>query len=76
MATIEEAISSCDPLLVKRLRGSISAQIECDTYLLNTELMKKDEGLFRLDEISPQLIKVQKGKLLVHFDDIQKIHDR
>ena len=76
MVTAEEALQSQDPKTVKRLRGSINTQIQCDVNLLEKELQKKQNGNFDLSKISPQLIKIQKKKLLSHFELIQKLHDR
>ena len=76
MVTVEEALTSDDPKVVKRLRGTISAQITCDVNLLNKELSKKLGEEFVLDKISHQLIRVQKKKLTDHFEVIQKLHDR
>ena len=68
MVTAEEALKSADPKEVKRLRGSISAQISCDVNLLQKELSKKLENDFDYGKISPQLIKTQKKKLSGHYD--------
>ena len=76
MVNAKEALLSTDPGLVKRLRGSLSAQIACDTNLLNTELSKKEGGLFVFERISHNLVKTQKEKLLANFDVIQQLHDR
>ena len=76
MVTVDEALVSEDPKVVKRLRGSICTQITCDLNLLNKEINKKQDGGFDLATISHQLIKIQKKKLLEHFDTIQKLHDR
>ena len=76
MVTVEEALTSDDPKVVKRLRGTTSAQITCDVNLLNKELSKKLGEEFVLDKISHQLIRVQKKKLTDHFEVIQKLHDR
>ena len=76
MVTVGEALNSEDPKLIKRLRGSICTQITCDVNLLSKELNKKQNGRFDLLNISHQLIKIQKKKLLEHFDTIQKLHDR
>ena len=76
MVTAEDALKSEDPKEVKRLRGSISAQISCDINHLQKELSKELENEFDYERISPQLIKTQKKKLLGHFDLIQKLHER
>ena len=44
MVNAEEALTSDDPNIVKRLRGSISTQISCDVKLLEKELAKKKMG--------------------------------
>ena len=76
MVTAEEALKSSDPAEVKRLRGSICAQISCDTNLLTKELSKKVGEQFDYGKISPQLIKIHKKKLLSHYDLIQKLQGR
>ena len=76
MVTAEEALKSDDPKIVKRLRGSIGAQISCDIDLLDKELSKKSNQSFEVERISHQLIKVQRKKLLDHFDLIQKLHEQ
>ena len=76
MVTAEEALKSSDPKEIKRLRGSISTQITIDINLLAKELAKKTGGSFDLDKMCHQIIKIQKEKLLTHFDLIQKLHER
>ena len=76
MVTAEEALSSNDPQVVKRLRGSLSTQVTCDINLLSKELGKQQEGKFDLQKISHQLIKIQRKKLHDHFEAVQKLHDR
>lgn len=76
MVTAEEALTSNDPTVVKRLRGSISAQVTSDLNILEKELSKKQGEIFNYEGISPQLIKIQKKKLLSHFDILQKLHER
>ena len=76
MVTAEEALKSSDPSEVKRLRGSISTQISCDVKLLEKELSKKVDKKFNYDQISPQLIKNHKKKLLLHYDLIQKLQEK
>ena len=76
MVNVDEALVSEDPKVVKRLRGSISTQVTCDINLLKKELSKRQDGKFELDKISHQLIKIQKKKLISHFETIQKLHDR
>ena len=76
MVTTDEALKSEDPNVVKRLRGSICTQITCDINLLNKELAKKTDTRFDIEKISHQLIKIQRKKLVDHFDLVQKLHDR
>ena len=76
MVTAEEALKSCDPKEVKRLRSSISAQVTCDINILQKELNKKQEDKYEYDKISPHLIKTQKKKLVGHFDLLLKLHER
>ena len=76
MVTAEEALKSDDPIVVKRLRSSISAQITCDLNILEKELSKKRGEAFNFEKISPQLVKTQKKKLVAHFELIQRLHDR
>ena len=76
MVNIEEATQSNDQIFVKRMRDVVSSQISCDVTLLGKELAKKESGQFEIEKISCQLIKVQKEKLLLHFDLIKKLHDR
>ena len=76
MITVEEALRLDDPNRLKRLRALVNTQITCDINLLNEELNKEQNGQFALSQMSEQLIKIQKEKLLLHFDGIQKVHDR
>ena len=76
MVTAEEALKSSDPKEVKRLRGSLSTQISCDTQILQKELSKKVGEQYDYLKISPQLIKIHKKKLLFHYDMIQKLQER
>ena len=76
MVTVEDALKSNDPKVIKKLRGSMSAQITCDLRLLNNELTKKLADKYNLETISYQLISMQKKKLLEHFDFIQQLHAR
>ena len=75
MVTAEEALTCDDPKIVKRLRGSVKAQISCDINILSKQLSKKLGTNFNLENISPQLVKIQKKKLLEHLDSVQKLHD-
>ena len=50
MFTAEEALKSCDPKEVKRLRSSISAQVTCDINILQKELNKKQEDKYEYDK--------------------------
>ena len=76
MATAEEALKSDDPKVVKRLMRSNSTQLTCDINLLETELTKKKDGKYNLDQINHQIMKIQKKKLHTHLDLIEKLHDR
>ena len=60
---VEEALLSKDHSLVKRIRGSMHSQISCDVKLLRSELAKKTGPHFILENISSNLIKIQKEKL-------------
>ena len=39
-------------------------------------MAKKKDGKYDLDQISHQIMKIQKKKLLTHLDLIEKLHDR
>ena len=74
--TVEDALLSGDPSLIKRFRGSIATQISSDVNLLGKELSKMDDENLALDSISHNLINIQKEKLLAHFKTLQTLHDR
>ena len=76
MVSAEEALSSDVPATVKKLRGSIKVQIICDIKLLEKELAKKKDEELDLASISHELMKLQKKKLIGHFDLIQRLHDK
>ena len=76
MVTAKEAIKSNDPKEVKRCRSSINTQITCDLILLKKELSKEKNGGFDFEDISQQMITMQKKKLSDHFELIQKLHER
>ena len=69
-------MKSNHPKGIKKLCGSMSAQITCDLRLLNNELTKKLADKYNLETMSYQLISMQKKKLLEHFDLIQQLHAR
>lgn len=75
MVTAVEALSSSDPKLVKKLRGSIKAQLSVDVNILEKALAEKTNNKFNFDRISLQLVKSQKLKLQDHFSLVQKLHD-
>ena len=76
MVTATEALSSSDPKIVKRLRGSICTQLSCDINILEKALSHKINNSFDFGKISPQLVKTQKAKLQNHFDLVQKLHEK
>ena len=76
MVSAEEALSSDVPATVRKLRGAIKVQIICDIKLLEKELAKRKDEELDLASISHELMKLQKKKLIAHFDLIQKLHDK
>ena len=76
MVTVTEALTSEDPKVVKRLRGSCSTQISCNLNILEKALSQRINNDYDYGKISPQLIRTHKAKLQNHFDLVQKLHDK
>ena len=75
MVSATDALTSSDPKLVKKLRGSIKTQLMVDVNILEKALAEKTNNQFNFDKISLQLVKSQRIKLQDHFNLVQKLHD-